>query len=205
MKKIILFTASIVVIQIAKGQTEKGNIMAGGNIANVQATFQSGNSTLGLNINPKMGYFVGKDFAIGLGLNFGLTGGGGVTTINYGLLPFARYYFSKRDMDAVNAEIPSKRTRFFAEADFGASGANTINKNGPSVSTNGTSFSAGPGMAYFITPNVGLETLVKVRGIAGFGASAIAIQPELNIGFQIYLSKNRAKRIYEEEKRNMEK
>lgn len=200
--KVFLMTALFAGIACAaQGQTQKDNIMVGGSIADVHASFQSKNTVVGLTINPKIGYFIVKDFAVGLGVNFGLTGGGGVTTINYGFLPFARYFFSPRDMKDANVNV-SKRTRFFAEADFGVSGTNTLIQNGTDASTNGMSFSAGPGMSYFITPNVGLETLLKIRGTTGFGTSTLALQPELNIGFQIYLPTSRAKAIYGEEKRN---
>ncbi len=177
-------------------QTEKDNLMVGANLANIQATFQSGTSTVGISINPKLGYFVRDNFAIGAGINLGLTGAAGVTTLNYGILPFARYYFT-------TGTFESKRTRFFGEVDLGVSGVNVL-ASGNNTSTNGLSFSAGPGMAYFITPNVGLETLLKLRGITGFGNSTFAFQPELNLGFQIYLPTARAKKIYREEKRHME-
>lgn len=94
--------------------------------------------------------------------------------------------------------MPVRHLRFFAEADLGISGFNTLS-SGSSTSTNGVSFSAGPGMAYFITPNVGLETLLKLRGITGFGNSTVAFQPELSLGFQIYLPTRKVKRIYEDE------
>ena len=35
--------------------------------------------------------------------------------------------------------------------------------------TNGFHFGVGPGIAYFVTPSVGLETLVKFNGTTGFG------------------------------------
>jgi hypothetical protein len=177
-------------------QTEKDNLMVGSSIANLQATFQSGTSTVGLSINPKIGYFVRDNFALGAGLNIGLTGAAGVTTLNYGILPFARYYFT-------TGTFESKRTRFFGEVDLGVSGVNVF-ATGNNTSTNGLSFSAGPGMAYFITPNVGMETMLKLRGITGFGNSTFAFQPELNLGFQIYLPTARAKKIYREERRHME-
>jgi hypothetical protein len=204
MTKRILLPLLFIAIN-AKSQTQKDNLLVGANLANAQATFQSGGTTVGMSISPKIGYFIKRNFAIGLGLNLGVTGGGGITTINYGVLPFARYYFSAKEMKDANAEMKSKRMRFFLEADFGISGSNTLKQNAPNITTNGMSFSAGPGMAYFITPNVGLETLLKLRGIAGFGTSSTAFQPELNIGFQIYLPTKRAKAMYNEEKRNMAK
>lgn len=198
MKTVKSFLTLICVLtySVSDAQTQQDNLMVGGNIANLQATFQSGTSTVGLNIHPKIGYFVRDNFAIGAGLTLGVSGAAGVTTLNYGILPFARYYFS-------TGTIESNRTRFFGEVDMGISGVNTF-APGKNTSTNGVSFSAGPGMAYFITPNVGLETLLKLRGITGFGNSTFAFQPELNLGFQIYLPTARAKKMYQKEKRHME-
>ncbi|MEP6595022.1 MAG: hypothetical protein ABJA71_03705, partial [Ginsengibacter sp.] len=45
----------------------------------------------------------------------------------------------------------------------------------------------GPGYAYFITPNIGLETLLKYNGIIGFGNATTQSNLNLNVGFQIYL------------------
>jgi len=198
MKRSILITLIFAgTVHSVCAQTRKDNLLVGGNIANLQATFQSGTSTVGLMINPKAGYFVADDVAIGFGLTLGLNGASGVTTFNYGLLPFGRYYFTSGD-------ITSRRTKFFGEVDLGISGVNVF-KNGSSTSTNGLSFSAGPGMAYFITENVGLETLLKLRGITGFGNSTFALQPELNLGFQIYLPTVKAKKMYREERRRMQR
>ncbi|RYY23010.1 MAG: hypothetical protein EOP41_06730, partial [Sphingobacteriaceae bacterium] len=51
----------------------------------------------------------------------------------------------------------------------------------------GLGFGVGPGFAYFITPSIGLETLVKYNGIVGFGSSPYANNISLNFGFQVYL------------------
>jgi len=199
MKKVFLSSVILLGIGIpgVYAQTQKDNLLVGGNIANIQATFQSGTSTVGLQINPKIGYFFSDNFALGLGLALGVNGASGVTTLNYGILPFGRYYFTPGD-------ISSKRTKIFGEVDLGVSGINVL-QSGNNTSTNGLSFSAGPGMAYFITPNVGMETMLKLRGITGFGNSTFAFQPELNLGFQIYLPTARAKKMYREEKQNIER
>ncbi len=185
----IIALSSLIAIE-SKAQTEKDNLMVGSSITNLQATFQSGTSTVSLTINPKVGYFIEDDFVLGAGLSLGLMGAAGVTTFNYGILPFARYYFPKKDVEA-------GRMRFFGEVDLGISGVNVFT-TGNNTSTNGLSFSVGPGMAYFITPSVGMETLLKLRGITGFGNSTFALQPELNLGFQIYLPTARARAIHQE-------
>lgn len=203
MRKTLLLCATLGFLPYTmQAQIQKDNILVGGSIGNIQATFQSGASSVSLNINPKAGYFLRDNFALGAGINIGLTGSKGVTTIDYGILPFARYYFSPNDMKKASVDMPVNHLRFFGEVDFGISGFNTLT-DGNSTSTNGLSFSVGPGAAYFLTPNVGLETLLKLRGITGFGNSTVAFQPELSVGFQIYLSSKKAKQRYNEEKKNM--
>ena len=61
--------------------------------------------------------------------------------------------------------------------------------------TNGLGLGFGPGFAYFITPNVGLETLLKYNLIVGFGSSATSSILNLNVGFQIYLGSGRAREV----------
>jgi len=53
----------------------------------------------------------------------------------------------------------------------------------------------GPGYAYFITENIGLETLLKYNLIVGFGSSATNSNLNLSLGFQIYLGSGRAKEV----------
>ncbi len=71
------------------------------------------------------------------------------------------------------------------EANVGIEGYN------PSVgdNTNGLGLGAGPGYAYFITENIGLETLLKYNGIIGFGSEPTSSSLTLSFGFQIYLGK----------------
>jgi hypothetical protein len=62
-----------------------------------------------------------------------------------------------------------------------------VNVSNGGGNTNGLDLSVGPGFAYFITPNIGLETLVKYKGLVGFGSSTMQNNLNLSFGFQIYL------------------
>lgn len=75
------------------------------------------------------------------------------------------------------------------EANAGFQGVNTAGGN----STNGIGLGIGPGLAYFITNTIALESLLKYNGILGFGSSASSSRLQLNLGFQIYLSGNKVK------------
>jgi hypothetical protein len=47
--------------------------------------------------------------------------------------------------------------------------------------------SVGPGFAYFVTPDIGLETLLKYNGLVGFGSATTQNNLNLSFGLQIYL------------------
>jgi hypothetical protein len=95
--------------------------------------------------------------------------------------PLARYYISDPKTEVL------RRSRFFLEGNIGIQGTN------PHVgaSTNGLGIGFGPGLAYFVTPNVGLEGLIKWNPIVGFGSTAATSNLTFGLGFQIYLSKRR--------------
>ncbi len=181
MKKIILLIiTSLVFLSFPSiAQIQKGNILAGGDIANFNIGLQKG-SAFSMTIDPKLAFFIKDNIAVGAYINFGLqTIPGSTGTITtYGIGPVARYYLS-----AKNSVSPLKHSRIFLEGNVGVSG---INVPGGS-NTNGLGIGIGPGFAYFITPNVGLETLLKYNGLLGFGNTTTQSNLNLSVGFQIYL------------------
>lgn len=178
---ISLFFVAIVVAfsNEANAQIQKGNIMVGGDLGNLNWGLQSGGTT-SLNVTPKVGWFIQDGLLVGLDglLGFVHVGGGGANIFNYGVGVFGRYYITDNKIEVLN------RTKFFVEANAGLQGMNQ-SKGGDD--TNGLGFGFGPGIAYFITPNIGIETSVKYNGIAGFGSEAYQNNLVLNVGFQIYL------------------
>lgn len=175
-------------------QTEKGNMLAGANLANIGGTFQNGGSVFNLNLTPKLGWFIKDDIAIGVDVNLGLTTGNDQTDFLYGIGAFGRYYIKDKDIEV------SKRARWFLEANVGFNGINR--KVGDvSTNTNGLGVGFGPGLAYFITPNVALEGLLKYDLTVGFGSSTTAHRVGVNLGFQVYLPSAKAKQIIREERR----
>ncbi|MGY3052823.1 hypothetical protein ACVWYG_001019 [Pedobacter sp. UYEF25] len=180
MMKKLLFTifAAAGIAGAANAQIQKGNVLVGANIANIGYTLDKPNA-FSLDLNPKAAWFIQDGLAIGADLNLGVaTAGKGLgTTINYGIAALGRYYGSTGANEVV------KHSRFFGEATVGINGRN-LSGGG---STNGLGFSFGPGFAYFVTPNIGLETLLKYNGTVGFGSSAYAHGLNLGVGLQIYL------------------
>lgn len=183
-KTCFLFLSAICLLSVPGfSQIQKGNILAGGDIANFDIGLKSG-SAFSMTIDPKLAFFVKDNLALGAYLNFSLTTGSGFTTTDYGVGALARFYLSGKEVNT-----PLRHSRFFLEGNVGIMGANVSG----GASTNGLGLGIGPGYAYFITPNVGLETLLKYNGILGFGNATTQSDLNLNVGFQIYLPSRKLK------------
>ncbi len=190
MKKInalFLVAAMAVAAPAANAQIQKGNLMVGANLADIGLGFQSGGNTFSLSLSPKLGYFIEDNVVIGGLVDIGLNAGSGSTIFNYGIGAFGRYYIGDKQA------VLLKHSRFFLEANVGISGINSNN-----ATTNGLGLGFGPGVAYFITENIGLEALLKYNNTIGFGNSIVAHRLSLNVGFQIYLPTKKAREIYNE-------
>lgn len=189
MKKTIFTLILGIGCLLSQAQIQRGNVMVGGDISRLDLSLNSGNN-FSFVIDPKAAWFIRDNIAIGAYVNFELsTAKGAGTNINYGIGPLARYYISDPKTELL------RHARFFLEGNVGIQGTN------PHVgeSTNGLGLGFGPGLAYFITPNIGLEGLIKYQGIVGFGSSATSSDLVLGVGFQIYLPRNRVERAIKNE------
>jgi hypothetical protein len=156
---------------------QQGNWLVGADLANFKLGLDKG-SEFNVNLSPKLAFFVRDNLAVGAYINFDLlTSKGGGTNIDYGVGAMGRYYLSAADANVI------RHSRFFFEATAGINGTNPASGE----STNGLGLSFGPGLAWFLTPNVGLEALVKYSGIVGFGSRTTTSDLLLGFGFQIYL------------------
>ncbi len=163
-------------------QIQKGNVMVGADLANLNFIL-GGGGAFQAQLNPKVAFFIKDNLAVGAMVNFDIsTAKGAGTTIGWGVGPLARYYVNDPKMDVL------KHGRLFFEGNVGIQG---VSLSGGS-NTTGLGLGVGPGYTYFITNNIGLETLVKYNGIVGFGSEAYRSQLGLNIGFQIYLNGRKA-------------
>lgn len=180
MKKFTLSLLTVALLGVglsASAQIQKGNVLIGGDLANMNLGL-SGSKIFTFDVTPKAAWFIQDNVALGGYVNLGLkTQKDGPTTTNYGLGALGRYYTGK-DVEVL------KHGRFFGEANIGFGGTNTSKGGG---TTNGLDFGFGPGFAYFITPNIGLETLLKYQGLTGFGNNGYQGSLNLSFGFQIYL------------------
>lgn len=158
-------------------QLQRGNILAGGNIANLGLDLGEGKN-FSFTLNPKAAWFFRDNFAAGPYVLLGLaTAKGEGTDVSYGVGIFSRYYFNREQVNL------TRRTRFFIEGNAGVEGFNPDAGD----NTNGLGLGIGPGLAYFITPNIGLEALAKYNGIVGFGSTPTSNLINLSFGFQIYI------------------
>ncbi|WP_373516268.1 hypothetical protein [Pricia sp.] len=195
---------------LCRAQTDQGTFMLGSDLGSGIIN-SSSNGLFGLNfglndgagmdlgLSPKMGWFVRDNFLIGAIANIGYSkspesNSQSSESFVYGLQALTRYYISPDDVDV--DELP-RRLRFFAEINGGLSGVNV--KDGPT--TNGFAYGTGPGLAYFITDNVALETTFKYNGLLGAGNTAYQHALSLNLGIQIFLDRNRAENIIDDERR----
>ena len=179
MKKtaLVFFTALLALGTTVHAQLQQGYFLVGGDIGKLGLDLNEG-SKFNFNLSPKLAFFVKNNVALGAYINFGLATERHMgSDITYGVGALGRYYVSKADAN------PLGHSRLFFEGTVGIDGENTYAKN----STNGLGLSFGPGIAHFITSNVGLEALVKYSGIVGFGNRTTTSNLVLGIGLQIYL------------------
>jgi hypothetical protein len=177
----ILAILFLLLTQKTNAQLEKGNVLFGADLANLKIGLKEGAATA-IQLSPKAGWFIKSNVAIGPYVSFGYvtqkTGGVTSSSTTYSVGAFGRYYV----VNDPKANL-LKQGRWFFEANAGIGGQNTKGGN----STNGLELGFGPGYAYFVTPSVGLETLLKWNPIIGFGNETFTSNLSLNFGFLIYL------------------
>lgn len=186
MKKLLFgaFVLGAGLFSVANAQIQQGNWMVGGSVANVKFT-----NGFSMSLTPQAGYFIKDNWAVGGRVNLDVisaTGGGTSTNIDLGA--YTRYYISPGEAGIDNF---LQHGRFFGQADVGFTGIN----QSAGATTNGVGLGIGAGYSYFLTPNVGLEGLLRFAGVAGGGNTNFNGNLGLAIGFQIYLPTSKAKQI----------
>ncbi|SHL36818.1 hypothetical protein [Flavobacterium chilense] len=130
----ILFAIALLASALSSNaQIQKGNILIGGDLANVNLGL-NGPKIFSAEITPKVALFIKDNLALGGYVDLGLeTAKHSATTTNYGIGALGRYYLGKEK------EI-IKHSRFFGEATVGLGGVNVSDGD----NTNGLNISAGP-------------------------------------------------------------
>lgn len=162
-KTILLGALLLALLPLANGQIPANTLMIGGNSGlGIHA------NGFNLGINPRVGFFVAPDLALGADVNTftSLYVGQNSTDWNfdYDLGMFLRYYLA-----------PGKKWRPFLHAEM---------SNVPTI----WRFDAalGGGLAYFISPKVSIETQVLFQVFDMFGNRAISVTG-LNVGFHVFI------------------
>ena len=184
MKKTLPLLAILFLLftQKTTAQLSKGNVLVGADLANFRIALKAGQET-SLELTPNAAWFIKDNVAVGPYVNLGWSAVKDTyTQTTYGVGALGRYYINKPNLN------PLKHGIFFGQVNVGIGGTNYNDKAlDNDYSTNGLDFGFGPGYAYFITPNIGLETLLRYNGTLGFGHEAYTNYLNLHFGFQIYL------------------
>ncbi|MFC7345533.1 hypothetical protein ACFQO9_02235 [Chryseobacterium zhengzhouense] len=191
MKKLI-FTGILAIVGLAttaNAQIQKGNWMVGSSLLSSNFGLNTGGG-YSIALQPKGAYFVEDNVAVGGYVNLGISKvtNGSPTRFDYGVGALGRYFLSPGEKGVDNL---LNHGRWFFEGNVGIGGSSVENGN----STTGLDFGVGPGYSYFITPNIGLEGLVKYQGQTGFGNEGLNSNITFNVGFSIYLPTSKAKDI----------
>jgi hypothetical protein len=160
---------------VANTAVQKGNWLLGAGIGSLGQNFKS--KTFSLAIEPRAGYFISDNAAVGAQAQLGLQLYKGGEMFSYGLTPFIRYYFP---------EGAAPTHRWFGEALVGFAGSNIKDNEGDSFLS--SVYGVRAGYAHFLTSNVALEgTLNLTRSHANIEVDSGTTGLSLGLALQIYL------------------
>lgn len=173
----------ILFLSEAHAQTEKGTLLLGGS-AGMSFDSREGPNYFNVFVSPRIGIFVANRLALGAGVPFSFTSTGDFESSSIGIGPFMRYYFGNGKVSPF-LEARGSLNRFSSQY-------REIN-GGMATNTSTTrSGGLGVGLAYFITPAISLESMLSydaTRVGNRMGSNSTRGTLNLNIGFQIYLSR----------------
>ncbi|MET3537293.1 hypothetical protein [Chryseobacterium limigenitum] len=191
MKKLILsgILAVAGLTTTMNAQIQEGNWLVGSSLLSSNFGLNTGGG-YSIALQPKGAYFIKDNVAVGGYVNLGISKvtNGSPTDFTYGVGALGRYYLSPGEKGVDNL---LNHGRWFFEGNLGVGGRSVEGGN----STTGLDFGAGPGYSYFITPNIGVEGLVKYQGQSGFGSEGLNSNITFNVGFSIYLPTSKGKQI----------
>ena len=191
MKKLILsgILAVAGLATTANAQIQRGNWMVGSSLLTSNFGLNTGGG-YNIAIQPKAAYFIEDNVAVGGYVNLGVikVTNGSPTRFDYAVGGLGRYYLSPGEKGVDNL---LNHGRWFFEGNLGVGGSSVEN----GISTSGLDFGVGPGYSYFITPNIGVEGLVKYQGQAGFGSEGLNSNITFNVGFSIFIPSSKGRDV----------
>jgi hypothetical protein len=160
---------------VANSAVQKGNWLVGAGIGSLGQNFRA--KTFTIDIEPRVGYFISDNAAVGTQVQLGLQIYKGGETFSYGLTPFIRYYFP---------EGATPTNRWFGEALVGFGGSNLKDNEGDSFLS--SVYGIRGGLAHFLTSSVALEgTLNLTRSHANIEIDSGTTGLSVGLALQIYL------------------
>ncbi len=163
---------------VAFAQVEKGSVFVGGGFA-----MRTGEGNSQFSFNPTVGVFVSNNFLFGGNLTFDSEKLGEVKSNEFGIGPFARFYFG------------SSSTKPFVVSEFDFVNSRTRQSSASSeIKSNGTRFLIGLGFASFINETIAVEGVTgysysKFKNVDGNGGF------NLRLGFGIYFNRHSADKL----------
>lgn len=130
----------------------KGSLFAGGQVSFSSEKFDE-NEARGFSFNPRIGYFLSNNLAVGVNVGFatskeeqGVVIKSDFSSTSFGV--FGRYYFTPAN-------------KFSVFGNLGANYSTTTNKTlNPDLKINGFGVSLSPGINYFISKKIAIETSI---------------------------------------------
>lgn len=178
MKKILVVLALMAGVQQLHAQTATNDWMVGGNFR-----LNTTDNNTAISFTPNAGIFIIDNLAIGGNLSLSYSKFGNTKVTDFGIGPFARYYFTTE----------SQAVRPLLHGSFNFLSNRTKNSLGTGTNS-GTSYFVGGGAAIFISKNVSIDALMgydhsKLKNFSGSGGFAF------NVGFQVYLLKDQVEKV----------
>lgn len=182
MKKITLFlTTAILFCSAANAQLKKGDILFGTDIGNLFGRLLGERHPFDVNVSPFVAKFVTDKFAVGGKMSIGTDGHENQSIQHsFEISALGRYYFGDANSQ--------KRFRLFGEA---TAGFKKIDRYPYFEHKPGFGYGFGAGGTYFITPNIGLEGMLKYEGLANTKGSYDKLN--VTVGLSIFLPSRKRK------------
>lgn len=144
-----------------QAQTEKGNVMLGGNVGFGTSKVEgAAKSDVNFSVVPTVGYFVSDNVAIGTGVGYTSNKKVSSNTLNqaFEVAPFGRYYVGLSDQFKFFGQLSVPMA--FGTNKYVADNGNTGDKY---ASTTNIGVTVAPGFAFYPTKKIGIE--VSMNGL----------------------------------------
>ncbi|MEM9921213.1 MAG: hypothetical protein AAF990_24140 [Bacteroidota bacterium] len=180
--KILITFILLLVLNTSYAQLEKGNLLIGGSVALDMQLVEDGDNLLVVFVNPSILTLITNNFAVGgvVGLTYRKRGEASATSLS--VLPSGRLYFPGL-IDNV---------AFFVDAQIGLQ-LESFGFDGFSNTESAFAFGFGPGMAFFISDNISIDTGLSFyqAGDDVDQSSTFLSSIHFNIGLQVFLTRKK--------------